>query len=106
MDWRYTRKVCPPVCERAALMASHRDITRALLPLRWPWQRPPEPPSIDEFSGKMILLASEGRPIPRGAVALTGRMAKKAGAEVHVMSVARIWGTSFGLPNPGLMPNK
>jgi len=33
-------------------------------------------------------------------------MAKKAGAEVHVLSIARIWGTSFGLPNPGLLPNK
>jgi nucleotide-binding universal stress UspA family protein len=33
-------------------------------------------------------------------------MAEKAGAEVHVLSIARIWGTSFGMPNPGLMPNK
>ena len=33
-------------------------------------------------------------------------MAEKAGAEVHVLSIARIWGTSFGLPHPGLLPNK
>jgi hypothetical protein len=33
-------------------------------------------------------------------------MAERSGAEVLVLSIARIWGTSFGLPNPGLMPNK
>lgn len=25
---------------------------------------------------------------------------------VHVVSIARIWGTSLGLPNPGLYPNR
>jgi nucleotide-binding universal stress UspA family protein len=30
---------------------------------------------------------------------------KNAAAEVHVLSIARIWGSSFGLPHPGLMPN-
>jgi len=25
---------------------------------------------------------------------------------VHVFSIARVWGTSLGLPNPGLMPSK
>ena len=77
-----------------------------LLPLRWPWRTTPEPPSPDAFAGKLIILASEGRPIPRAAIKLAGRMAEKAGAEVHVLSIARVWGTSFGLPNPGLLPNK
>jgi len=54
----------------------------------------------------LIILASEGRPIPQAATKFAGRMAEKAGAEVHVLSIARIWGTSLGLPNPGLMPNK
>jgi nucleotide-binding universal stress UspA family protein len=54
----------------------------------------------------LIILASEGRPIPQAAIKLAGHMAEKAGAEVHVLSIARIWGTSFGLPNPGLLPNK
>jgi nucleotide-binding universal stress UspA family protein len=78
----------------------------SVLPLRWPWATPPEPPPPDTFAGKSIILASEGRPIPRAAVELAGRMAERAGAEVHVLSIARIWGTSFGLPNPGLLPNK
>ena len=78
----------------------------SMLPLRWPWATPPEPPPPDAFAGKLIILASEGRPIPQAAVKLAGHMAEKAGAEVHVLSIARIWGTSFGLPNPGLLPNK
>src|SRR4026209_441618 len=73
---------------------------------RWPWAAPPEPPSPDVFAGKLIILASEGRPIPQAATKFAGRMAEKAGAEVHVLSIARIWGTSFCLPNPGLLPNK
>jgi nucleotide-binding universal stress UspA family protein len=70
------------------------------------WGTPPEPPPPDAFAGKSILLASEGRPIPPAATKLAGRMAERAAAEVHVLSIARIWGSSFGLPNPGLLPNK
>ena len=77
-----------------------------VLPLSWPWRMPSEPPAPSAFTGKMVLLASEGRPIPQAAVKLAGRLAEKAGAEVHVLSIARIWGTRFGLPHPGLMPNK
>lgn len=76
------------------------------LHLRWPWRTPAEPPAPDDFVGELIILASEGRPISEAATKLAGTMAKKAGAEVHVLSIARIWGTSFGLPNPGLLPNK
>src|SRR5215471_4900824 len=78
----------------------------AFLPWRWPWRHPPEPPPAEVFEGKSILLASEGRPIPRSAMKLAKRLAEKAGAEVHVLSIARIWGTSFGFPHPGLLPNK
>ena len=77
-----------------------------VLPIRWPWRTPPEPPAPDAFAGKLIILASEGRPISRAATELARRMAERAGAEVHVLSIARIWGTRFGLPHPGLRPNK
>jgi nucleotide-binding universal stress UspA family protein len=77
-----------------------------IIPMRWPWRPTAEPPPVELFTGKSILLASEGRPIPPTAVEFVGRLAEKAGAEVHVLSIARIWGTSFGLPHPGLMPNK
>ena len=37
---------------------------------------------------------------------LAARMAERSNAPVHVFSIARVWGTGFGLPNPGLLPNK
>jgi nucleotide-binding universal stress UspA family protein len=76
------------------------------LPLRMPWHMPPDPPPPDAFTGKSILLASEGRPISQAAMKLAQRMAGIAGAEVHVLSIARVWGTSFGMPHPGLLPNR
>jgi hypothetical protein len=39
-------------------------MTSFVLPLRWLWVTPPEPPPPDGFTGKFIILASEGRPIP------------------------------------------
>jgi len=51
-----------------------------------------------------ILLASEGRPISPDAVAIAARLAAENRAGVHVLAVARIWGSAFGLPHPGLMP--
>jgi nucleotide-binding universal stress UspA family protein len=53
-----------------------------------------------------VLLASEGREIPQHAVEFAARLAQQGGGAVHVFSIARVWGTSLGLPNPGLMPNK
>jgi nucleotide-binding universal stress UspA family protein len=53
-----------------------------------------------------VLLASEERDIPQKAIDLAARMAKRSNAPVHVFSVARVWGTSFGFPNPGLLPTK
>lgn len=43
--------------------------------------------------------------IPAAAVAFAARLAKNAQGEIHVLSIARIWGSSLGLPHPGLMPN-
>lgn len=55
---------------------------------------------------RAVLLASEDREIPTAAIDLAARIAKHSDAPVHVFSIARIWGTSFGFPNPGLQPNK
>lgn len=55
---------------------------------------------------RRILLASEGRPIPPEAVAKAVQLAKPAGASVHVFTVARVHGTAFGMPSPGLLPTK
>jgi nucleotide-binding universal stress UspA family protein len=53
-----------------------------------------------------VLLASEGRPIPPAAIELAADVARRGGGQVHVFAVARVWGSGFGLPNPGLMPSK
>jgi nucleotide-binding universal stress UspA family protein len=65
-----------------------------------------EPPDPSTLTITKVLLASEGREIPAAAVAFAARLAKPARAPVHVFSVARVWGTSLGLPNPGLLPSK
>ena len=49
-----------------------------------------------------VLLASEGRRITPAAVDLAAQL----GRHVHVFAVVRVWGTSLGLPNPGLLPTK
>ena len=53
-----------------------------------------------------MLLASESREIPTSAIDLAARIAKRSGAPVHVFTIARVWGTSYGFPNPGLQPTK
>lgn len=53
-----------------------------------------------------ILLATEGRAIPNAAIARVVELARPGHASVRVLSIARIHGTSFGFPNPGLLPTK
>jgi len=53
-----------------------------------------------------VLLATEGRAIPAAAVERAAELARESGGRVHVFSVARVWGTSFGFPNPGLQPTR
>jgi nucleotide-binding universal stress UspA family protein len=71
-----------------------------------PRRRPGDPPDPDTLDVRAVLLASEEREIPRAAVDLAARMAERSNAPVHVFSIARVWGTSFGFPNPGLLPSK
>ena len=71
-----------------------------------PRQRSGDPPDPDTLVVRAVLLASEEREIPRAAVDLAARIAEQSNAPVHVFSIARVWGTSFGFPNPGLLPTK
>ena len=52
-----------------------------------------------------ILLASEGRPFSKAAIAQASAMAARGG-KIHIISIARIWGVSLGFPNPWLLPSK
>jgi hypothetical protein len=51
-----------------------------------------------------VLVATNGLPVP--ASALARARALSDGAPVAVVTIARIYGSSLGLPNPGLMPTK
>jgi nucleotide-binding universal stress UspA family protein len=52
-----------------------------------------------------VLLATEGRPIPKATVERAVELANEADGPVHVFAVARMYGVGFGLPNPWLRPN-
>jgi nucleotide-binding universal stress UspA family protein len=64
------------------------------------------PQSADTGSFERILLASEGRPISDAAVNRVVELARRSGASARVFSIARVYGVSFGLQTPGLLPNK
>jgi nucleotide-binding universal stress UspA family protein len=75
------------------------------------WHRPIDLPDPTSTVFKHVLLASEGRKIPDEAIRFAANLARhgqarNGQAKVDVLSVARIWGTSFGLPNPGLLPTR
>jgi len=53
-----------------------------------------------------VLLASDGRhDFSASAVARAAALAGKGG-HVAVVTIAKIYGSSYGLPNPGLLPTK
>ena len=51
-----------------------------------------------------VLLASSGTPFSRAAVRRARELA--AGQPVAVLSILKIYGSTFGLPNPGLLPTR
>ncbi len=51
-----------------------------------------------------VLLASSGAPFSRAAVRRACELA--AGQPVAVLSILKVYGSTFGLPNPGLMPTR
>jgi len=63
-------------------------------------------PDPDTLDVRAVMLASESREIPAGALDLAVRLAKRSAAAVHVITIARVHGTALGLPNPGLLPTK
>jgi nucleotide-binding universal stress UspA family protein len=53
-----------------------------------------------------VLVASEGRRFSQEVIDLAVRLVHGQGGRAQVLTVARLWGTSFGLPNPGLRPSR
>ena len=61
------------------------------------WDRPSTAPAG-------VLLASPGAPFSRAAIRRACELA--AGEPVAVLSILKVYGSAFGLQNPGLMPNR
>jgi nucleotide-binding universal stress UspA family protein len=53
-----------------------------------------------------ILLASPGGAFERSVVDHAATLARSPRSFVHVLSIARIWGTGLGIQHPGLFPTK
>jgi hypothetical protein len=51
-----------------------------------------------------VLIATNGHPVPGAVIRAATTLA--AGEPVAVVTIARIYGSSLGLPNPGLMPTR
>jgi nucleotide-binding universal stress UspA family protein len=63
-------------------------------------------PDPSELLAERLVIASEGREIPWSVLQQAFDLARPRKAEVRVISIARVFGTSLGFPNPGLLPNK
>ena len=61
------------------------------------WDQQPTAPAA-------VLLASSGAPFSKAAVRRARELA--AGEPVAVLSILKIYGSTFGLPNPGLLPTR
>ncbi len=62
-------------------------------------------PPAPQAPVERVLLASEGRAFSTAAIERAAALAAP-GQVVDVLSVARIWGTALGFPNPWLMPSR
>lgn len=76
--------------------------------IRWPLNR--SKPAASAAGTRTVLLASEGRRFTPEAIKFAAHLARREGGgdggHVRVLTVARLWGTGLGLPNPGLRPSK
>jgi nucleotide-binding universal stress UspA family protein len=68
-----------------------------MLPSRRRWDTQPREPAA-------VLLASSGAPFSRAAARRARELA--GGGPIAVISILRVYGSAFGLPNPGLMPSR
>ena len=70
------------------------------------FRRASPPPDPATLRVERLVVASEGRPIAWSVLQRAFEIARPATASVLVISIARVWGTSLGFPNPGLLPSK
>jgi nucleotide-binding universal stress UspA family protein len=68
-------------------------------------RKPSPPPDPSTLEVRRLMVASEGRPIGHDVIVQALELARPLNAYVFVISIARVWGTALGFPNPGLQPN-
>jgi nucleotide-binding universal stress UspA family protein len=69
-------------------------------------RRTSPPPDPSTLTVNRLLVASEGRAIPWKVLQMVFELARPQQASVRVLTIARVWGTSVGFPNPGLNPTR
>src|SRR5262249_29172445 len=69
-------------------------------------RRASPPPDPETLEIRRLMVASEGRKIRHDVIVRTLELARPLHASIFVMSIARVWGTGLGFPNPGLMPTR
>ncbi len=70
------------------------------------FRRASPPPDPATLRVERLVVASEGRPIDWSVLQQAFELARPARAQVRVISIARVWGTSLGFPNPHLNPSR
>lgn len=69
-------------------------------------KRASPPPDPATFAIDRVLVGSEGREIAYAVLQLAFELARPRTAPIRVVTIARVWGTGMGFPNPGLLPTK
>jgi nucleotide-binding universal stress UspA family protein len=69
-------------------------------------RKAPPPPDPETLEIHRVMVASEGRAVSHDVVVRALELARPNSAYVFVLSIARVYGTSLGFPNPWLMPSK
>ncbi len=70
------------------------------------FRRASPPPDPATLRVERLVVASEGRPIDWTVLQQAFELARPAKAKVRVISIARVWGTALGFPNPHLNPSR
>src|SRR5919201_4419652 len=64
------------------------------------------PPDPADLAPERIVVASEGREIAWPVLQQAFELARPRNAQLRVITIARVWGTALGFPNPGLNPSR
>ena len=70
------------------------------------WKRASPLPDPSMLAIERVMVASEGREIAYAVLQRAFELARPRTAPIRVVTIARVWGTAMGFPNPGLLPTR